>query len=205
VCRRPLGLKRIRSLFFYNGEPLALEVTVPSAIDGKPLDHTLEFDVPITTDGFLVFELSGASSMFPTLFPNEVPPLEFSDVIGALGSSFGIDFAGGAIKPAMVYRATPFALTNPVWVDADGDGEITPAMPLPPLPSSQVAAHPQVDPRKQMNAAQRRQWVRKRNLEKVNSMPAYKRHGYEHIPSWMWPTNHPSDIRRIFTQFTCPH
>ena len=100
----------------------------------------MEFDVHVTSDGFLVFEMTGEASMFPSIFPNEVPPLEFSDVIGALGSSFGIDFGGGAIKPAMVYRATPFALTNPVWIDFDGDGEIAPSMPLPDLPSAQTSS-----------------------------------------------------------------
>ena len=201
----PPWIKPDTLIVYFNGEPLELEVNVPQAVGDKPLDHTLEFDIPVTGDGFLIFELTGEASMFPTIFPNEVPPLEFSDVIGALGSSFGIDFGGGALSPTMVYRATPFALTNPIWVDADGDGEVAPSMPLPDLPSSQVSSNASVDPRKTMTAVQRRDWVRQRNADKVKSMPAYKRHGYEHMPEWMWPTGHPSDIRRIFTQFNCKH
>ena len=194
-----------RLVVFYNGQEVEVDASIPSASEGKSLDKTISFDVPVSKDGFMVFELSGAQSMFPAIFPSEVPPLEFSDVVGNLGSSFGIDFGGGALKPAMVHQATPFALTNPVWIDADGDGEIAPDMPLPALPAAQMAAQGAVDPPESMSASERRAYTRSHNEQKVRQMPAYRQHAFEHVPPWLWPSNHPSDVRRIFMNFTCPH
>ena len=189
---------------YYNGEEIELPLTFPELVDGKATDEIFSFDVPVAADGFLVLEVSGTQSMFPVIYPNEVPPLEFSDVVGNLGSSFGIDFEGGELKPSLTSAAKPFALTNPVYIDADGDGEVAPSMPLPALPEAQAAAV-DADPRKSMSAAERRAYTRKINRKRVLAMPPYRRHAYQHLPSWLWPSNHPSDVRRIFMQFTCPH
>ena len=59
-----------------------MPLTFPELVDGKATDEIFSFDVPVAADGFLVLEVSGTQSMFPVIYPNEVPPLEFSDVVG---------------------------------------------------------------------------------------------------------------------------
>jgi hypothetical protein len=74
-------------------------------------------------DTFVTVEVHGGNNMFPVVSTFDEPPLLISDAIGAIGGSLG--FGGnpyGNLRPAVTFAITPFALTNPVFVDVDGNG-----------------------------------------------------------------------------------
>lgn len=176
--------------------------SVPLAGAGKR-DVTVELDV--VQDGFFLVEVVGDGSLFPVVYPNEIPPLQFTDVIGALGDSFGAFGASDeALKPELLFPTTPYALTNPVWIDADGDGAITPRSALPdPAASTFVLrdrprAHPGL--MKEVNLP----WV-ETEAEAARSawleLPLRKRVALSRLPRWLWPSDKPSDVRRALLQF----
>ena len=72
--------------------------------------------------------------MFPVLSPTEFPPLDATVIIQAL--SVGLDLStlplAAKLKPERVHVSAAYAITNPIWIDADSNGTWTP--PKPPLP-----------------------------------------------------------------------
>jgi hypothetical protein len=165
-------------------------------------DVTVELDA--VEDGFFLVEVKGDASMFPVVYPNEIPPLQFTDVIGALGSSFGsLGGSAGALKPALLFPTTPYALTNPMWIDADGDGKITPRSVLPTAASTYVARErPRAHPGLMKEVAI--PWV-ETEAEAAQTawleLPLRKRVSLSRLPRWLWPTDKPSDVRRALLQF----
>ncbi len=74
-------------------------------------------------DTFVVAEVVGSQSLFPVVPPVEVPPIVITEAVGAIGASFGFGASPLDIfQPDQVYPVTPWAMTNPVWVDVDGAG-----------------------------------------------------------------------------------
>jgi hypothetical protein len=71
--------------------------------------------------------------MFPVLSPTEFPPLDATVIISAL--SAGLDLStlpiASNLKPARTHISTPYAITNPIWIDIDGNGWTPPETPLP--------------------------------------------------------------------------
>ncbi len=96
---------------------------------GEDGTYTEEFTVDVAADSWFVLEAEGDQNMFPVLTPQEIPPFNFDAVIGSLAGAFG--FGGGVegLEPALIFPQTPFAMTNPIWVIADGDGQFTPPEP----------------------------------------------------------------------------
>jgi hypothetical protein len=162
-----------------------------------------EFDVDVTRDGFLVIEVTGDDNMFPSVYPQEVPSLQFTDVIGALGDSFGF-LGGSGLQPTLTYQVTPYALTNPIYLDGDGDGTVTPQLTLTGVsnlearaPTATVVSPPTASLGDPPLLDARPPWQRYRD-----ALPARKRRALEQrLPEWLWPTDHPKDIRRVFAQF----
>ena len=80
-----------------------------------------------------VAEVTGTQSMFPVISPVEFPPLDATVIIGALAS--GIDLSSlpitSNLKPQRLHTATPYAITNPIWIDRDNNGWTPPKAPLP--------------------------------------------------------------------------
>lgn len=77
----------------------------------------------LARDTWFVAEVFGSQSMFPVVPPLELPPQLLTEAVGAIGGSFG--FGPGpidALRPSEVRAFTPYAITNPVWVDIEGDG-----------------------------------------------------------------------------------
>ncbi len=159
-------------------------------------------------DGFVVVEVTGDNNLFPSVFPNEVPSLQFTDVIGALGDSFGF-LGDSGLRPDLTYQVTPYALTNPIWIDADGDGEVRPELTLPePPPEERRRAgavlddvpgveSPLTEPGDPPLLDVRSAYERWRD-----ELPARKRRALsQRLPPWLWPTDHPKDIRRVWAQF----
>lgn len=84
----------------------------------------LEADVPITRDSWIVVEARGAKSMWPVVTPLEVPSVQIGDAVGGIASAFGINLNPfGNLQPNRVGTVKPYAFTNPVYVDFDGDGQ----------------------------------------------------------------------------------
>ena len=79
--------------------------------------------------------------MFPQVTGNEYAPVDINAIIGALGAGFSFGPAG--LKPNPTYPLTPFAITNPIWVNVDGGQWTPPDEPLtrashPPATTSAV-------------------------------------------------------------------
>jgi hypothetical protein len=112
-----------------NGE-LARELSVPSSQAHR--FHTT-VDLPLSKDAWFVVEATGSANLFPVVPPQEFEPLNVDQVINALGA--GLDLTGlsptGALKPSRTSIIRPDAITNPIWVDHDGNHKFDP--PLPPL------------------------------------------------------------------------
>jgi hypothetical protein len=126
-----------------NGK-VAYELAVPAA---QAHDFSAAVDVPLARDAWFVVEAFGSANMFPVIPPQEWEPLNVDQVINALGA--GLDLTGlspsGSLKPKRTNTVTPYALTNPIWVDHDGNGRFDP--PLPPVqlhPAAKPAGAPDV-------------------------------------------------------------
>ena len=177
------------------------EMVHEEEVDGTAVD--ISVDVDFTADGFILVEAEGAASMFPSLYPNALPPLSFSDAIGAIGDSFGLGTVAGALQPSTVFVTTPYALTNPIWVDVDGDGAIAPSRTLG------EARAPATMPR--VRTTRPVAWVpteaeaqAEEERSRFAQLPIKKQIAFARLPRWMWPTNDPRDIRRVLVQFL-PH
>ena len=79
------------------------------------------------TDAWYVAVAMGDQDLGPLFTAVEVPKLEFSDVILGAVSSFdlgGLDvasFVGPGPAFPKTFPVLPYALTNPIWLDVDGD------------------------------------------------------------------------------------
>jgi hypothetical protein len=81
------------------------------------------FDVDVARDSWIVVEARGDRSMWPVVTPLEVPPIQLNDAVGSIAGSFGIDLNPfGNLQPKRIGVVRPYAFTNPIFVDRDGDG-----------------------------------------------------------------------------------
>jgi hypothetical protein len=116
-----------------------------AVVDDEPIATGTHFKKTVTIhpakDAWVVAEVTGTQNMFPVLSPTEFPPLDASVIIGAL--AIGLDLKTlpltSNLKPKRTHVSTPYAITNPIWVDVDGNGVFDP--PKPPLPRV-VTGHP---------------------------------------------------------------
>jgi len=124
---------------------------------GQGTDFEVSVDVSPAADAWVVAEVTGSSNMFPVVSPTEFPPLDATVIIQAL--SVGIDLSSlpltAKLKPLRIHPSTPYAITNPIWIDVGGNGWTPPKAPLPrikaptgPLPDvrSQFDALAEVTP-----------------------------------------------------------
>ena len=89
--------------------------------------------------------------MFPVSTPVELPPLDATVIIKAL--SAGLDLSSlpvtATLKPNQIHTSTPYAITNPIWVDIDGNGWTA---PKPALPRTAGAPRLRPDVRQQFDS-----------------------------------------------------
>jgi hypothetical protein len=174
--------------------------------ESLPLEFATTFSIPVVRDGFLIVEVEGQESMFPSVVPNEIPPLQFSDILASFGDVLGGAFSAGSLQPEVVFQTRPYALTNPIWLDANGDGEITPRRTLGTAnPDSQDKVPYEMDmPYGPGIAGPERGEIRPHSgmtLEKFRKLPRRKQEALAQMPTWLWPTSSPSDVRRVLWQF----
>ncbi len=125
---------KVDRLKLYVNSQVVQDIPIPAGADStKGTDFTMTFTVTLTTDSWVVAEVTGTQSMFPVISPVEFPPLDATVIIGALAS--GIDLTSlpitSNLKPQRLHTATPYAITNPIWIDRDGNGWTPPKPPLP--------------------------------------------------------------------------
>ncbi len=117
--------------------PQVLEtIPVPASTEVSRLDVTRDY--PGLPDGsFLVVEVHGDRSMWPVFTPFEIPVVQITDAVGAVGSAFGFGSKYGRYHPDHVNPVRPFGFTNPIWVNHAHQQALTAAKPVLPLSSSE--------------------------------------------------------------------
>jgi hypothetical protein len=118
---------------------------------GQGTDYETMVHLNLTRDTWIVAEVEGPTNMFPVSTPVELPPLDATVIIKAL--SAGLDLSSlpvtAKLKPDQIHTSTPFAITNPIWVDIDGNGWNA---PKPALPRVAPSARPRPDVREQFES-----------------------------------------------------
>ncbi|MDB4953953.1 MAG: hypothetical protein JWO36_1522 [Myxococcales bacterium] len=126
-------------------------VVADQPIPAPGTDYTTHVMLHPTTDSWVVAEVTGSKSMFPVLTSTEFPPLDATVIIGALSS--GLDLSAlpvaSKLKPLRTHVSKPYALTNPIWIDVDGNGW---KPPKPPLPAKRTVPATRPDIRVQFDA-----------------------------------------------------
>ena len=114
---------------YTNGGAIVLDQVIPS---GQGTDFTATATLHPTVDAWVVAEATGTQNMFPVLSPTEFPPLDATIIIGALAA--GLDLSSlpiaAPLKPTRIHTSTPYAITNPIFIDINGDGWHAPKPPL---------------------------------------------------------------------------
>jgi hypothetical protein len=133
------------------GKPDTLVVYMNSAtVQTIPIPDGTSFTTTVmvspTADSWVVAEVTGTQNMFPVVVPVEFPPLDATVLIGAL--SAGLDLSSlpiaSTLKPNRLHTAMPYAITNPIWIDHDGNGTWTPPKGALPEGAARVQTPPDV-------------------------------------------------------------
>jgi hypothetical protein len=126
-----------------------LNVYVNGALAGSyalddSADTTVSDTLSFARDSYVVAEVTGAkTSLWPIVTGLEEPPLTIADVIGTLGDAFGIPSNPlGNLRVNLVTAVFPYAITNPIWVDVEGDGVWTPPGNTPPPAIARETSRP---------------------------------------------------------------
>lgn len=111
-------------------------IPVPDTTEPERLNLTKRY-TNIPDGSFLVLEVSGDRDMWPVHTPYEFPSLEISDAVGVIGGSFGFGNKHGKYKPQQAQRVTPYAVTNPIWVDRTRKQSLKPVKRVLPVSNDQ--------------------------------------------------------------------
>ncbi len=80
------------------------------------------FDLTLEADSWLVVEVTGAQSLFPIVEPENLPPMLLGEAFDAIAGPIGLsESALGPLAPPLAGVFSPVALTNPIWINVDGD------------------------------------------------------------------------------------
>jgi hypothetical protein len=115
--------------------------TVEMGADGEfEATEVLELD----RDSWFLVEVTGDKSLFPVVLPYDEPSAQLADVLGGLADSLGFgaepfgklarspeDFRIPRLSPPLIEARKPMAITNPIWIRADGDDDWTPPGVVP--------------------------------------------------------------------------
>ncbi len=139
------------TLIVYSNSQVLRTFQIPA---GEAQDFTASITVSPSRDAWVVAEVTGKANMFPVLSATEFPPLDATVIIQAL--SVGLDLStlpiASSLKPERVHASTPYAITNPIWIDVDGNGWTPPKAPLKRKPSKPQRTGALPDVRAQFDA-----------------------------------------------------
>ena len=123
----------------YLGKQLAATISIPFEEARKFKRHV---ELPARADTFVIAEVTGSQSTFPIVPGYEVPSIEMSKALSSIGSNLGLSLdSWGNLRPRQKQLVTPYALTNPIFIDGDGDGQWQPiASTSTPLRDADLAA-----------------------------------------------------------------
>lgn len=141
-------------LVIYANSAIVADQKIPA---GQGTDYETVVHLNLMKDTWIVAEVEGATNMFPVSTPVELPPLDATVIIKAL--SAGLDLSSlpvtAKLKPDQIHTSTPYAITNPIWVDIDGNGwnapkaalpRVAPVRPARPDVRAQFDALPELSP-----------------------------------------------------------
>jgi hypothetical protein len=125
---------KVDRLVVYANSAIVADQAIPAS---QGTDYRARVRLDLTRDSWVVAEVTGSGSMFPVVSPTEFPPLDATVIIKAL--SIGLDLSTlpltSNLKPEHLHFTTPYAITNPIWIDVDGNGWTPPRPPLPRRPA----------------------------------------------------------------------
>jgi hypothetical protein len=120
----------VNHLVVYSNSAVVADQIIPAA---QGTDYETVVHLNLTKDSWVVAEVEGTANLFPVSTPVELPPLDATVIIKAL--SAGLDLSSlpvtAKLKPNQIHTSTPYAITNPIWVDIDGNGWTPPKAALP--------------------------------------------------------------------------
>ncbi|MDP6933540.1 MAG: CehA/McbA family metallohydrolase, partial [Myxococcota bacterium] len=117
----------------YRNGTLIEEWSVPSPNEGIVNLETTYQDTP-SQDSWYVLIALGSDDLAPVFTPVEIAPIQLQDIVeGALGNvdlgSWDLSELLSTAPIPRTFPVHPYALTNPIWIDRDGDGFDAPGLP----------------------------------------------------------------------------
>ncbi len=129
AVQAPTWMDIDRVQLYENGQ-LIREWLVPGGQRAADRFHEAVLLVP-KQDSWYVAMAVGEDSMEPMFTPVELPEVEMQVIVA--GALSGVDAVSALLPPPVDIPRThpihPFGLTNPIWVDLDGDGFDAPGLP----------------------------------------------------------------------------
>jgi hypothetical protein len=121
---------QVDHLVVYANSQIVADQAIPAS---QGTDYQTRLHLQLAVDSWVVAEATGHGNLFPVVSAVEFPPLDASVLIRAL--SHGLDLGGlpltSNLRPNPTHIVTPYAITNPIWIDVDGNGWTPPRQPLP--------------------------------------------------------------------------
>ena len=164
--------------------------------DGR---FTRTFTLPVPKDTWFVVEVEGDTNLFPVAPPITIPPSQIDDALVSIGGPLGFGASEyGDLEPGPLQRWTPYAITNPIWVNV-GDAAWSPAGVRPrkcvgrgvqDVPAEQATTAPKRGDSEAAADAKRR-WLKRQLVPSQLGFPRV-RHDL-------------TDVRVIFDQFRHGH
>jgi len=107
----------------YENGTLIQDYDVP-APNPDVLDLSEQLTVQPTQDAWYVVIAMGSGPMAPVFTPVDIPPIQLQDVV--VDALSGVPGVSTLMEPAWpiprAFPVHPYGLTNPIWIDRDGDG-----------------------------------------------------------------------------------
>ena len=118
----------------YENGTLIQEFEIPVPNEGI-VNFSEDITLSPTKDSWYVVIANGNDNLAPLYTAVEIPPVQLQDVVLEAFSDVELSFDVSSILDPLVpiprsFEVIPFALTNPIWVDQNGDGNfMAPGLP----------------------------------------------------------------------------
>ncbi|HAA56794.1 MAG TPA: hypothetical protein DCE42_18655 [Myxococcales bacterium] len=121
----------VSEIIVYKNGRVVRTIAVDETTDIERFNKTLPFDVD--ADAWFVFTVKGKKDLWPVFRADEIEPFQIGQAVSLIQETLlanlpiSISFSDSAcLLPALAQGIRPYAITNPIWVDVDGDGKYTP-------------------------------------------------------------------------------